>query len=264
MPSTTCSIPPRSCAPAAWIGSCSSNRRATGSADGSGRWSWTGSRARSTTSGRACCGKRDRLRCGTARAGAAGRRPEQPGSTARGGSARAVENRYPIEDFQRFFAGFGLDVRGTAAGFDRYPPDPYGRPPMREAFGRAHLRRARRRRGRAARARPGPARQALGDLRRARRPRSTAHAGAAPPRRRSAAAAGRARRGIRGVRRARRSRRRTARCCARSRCATPAGGRSSPPYSRAITGWTPRAPSSCRTARGRRCPGRSRRARRAR
>jgi len=48
-----------------------------------------------------------------------------------------IEHRYPIEDFQRFFAGFGLDVRGTAAGFDRYPPDPYGQPPLREAFGRA-------------------------------------------------------------------------------------------------------------------------------
>jgi SAM-dependent methyltransferase len=52
-------------------------------------------------------------------------------------AGRAVEHRYPIEDFQRFFAGFGLDVRGTAAGFDRYPPDPYGAPPLREAFGRA-------------------------------------------------------------------------------------------------------------------------------
>jgi SAM-dependent methyltransferase len=52
-------------------------------------------------------------------------------------AGRAVEHRYPIEDFRRFFAGFGLDVRGTAAGFDRYPPDPYGTPPLREAFGRA-------------------------------------------------------------------------------------------------------------------------------
>jgi hypothetical protein len=48
-----------------------------------------------------------------------------------------VEHRYPLDDFKRFFAGFGLDVRGTAAGFDRYPPDPYGRPPLRDAFGRA-------------------------------------------------------------------------------------------------------------------------------
>jgi SAM-dependent methyltransferase len=52
-------------------------------------------------------------------------------------SGEAVEHRYPIEEFKRFFAGFGLDVRGTAAGFDRYPPDPHGRAPLREAFGRA-------------------------------------------------------------------------------------------------------------------------------
>lgn len=68
----------------------------------------------------------------------AGERPpaEQPSPVAEE-VGEPVEHRYPIEDFQRFFAGFGLDVRGTAAGLDRYPPDPYGRPPLREAFGRA-------------------------------------------------------------------------------------------------------------------------------
>jgi SAM-dependent methyltransferase len=63
-------------------------------------------------------------------------RPAPP-SPAAEDAGEAVEHRFPLEDFQRFFAGFGLDVRGTAAGFDRYPPDPYGRPPLREAFGRA-------------------------------------------------------------------------------------------------------------------------------
>ena len=63
-------------------------------------------------------------------------RPATP-SPAADEAGEAVEHRYPLEDFQRFFAGFGLDVRGTAAGFDRYPPDPYGQPPLREAFGRA-------------------------------------------------------------------------------------------------------------------------------
>ena len=63
-------------------------------------------------------------------------RPAPP-SLAAEEAGEAVEHRYPLEDFQRFFAGFGLDVRGTAAGFDRYPPDPYGQPPLREAFGRA-------------------------------------------------------------------------------------------------------------------------------
>jgi SAM-dependent methyltransferase len=63
-------------------------------------------------------------------------RPAPP-SPAAADAGEAVEHRYPLEDFQRFFAGFGLDVRGTAAGFDRYPPDPYGQRPLREAFGRA-------------------------------------------------------------------------------------------------------------------------------
>jgi hypothetical protein len=59
------------------------------------------------------------------------------GQAARQNSGQAIEHRYPLDDFQRFFRGFGLDVRGTVAGFDRYPIDPYGRPPLREAFGRA-------------------------------------------------------------------------------------------------------------------------------
>ena len=63
--------------------------------------------------------------------------PPETAAAAGAEAGTAVEHRYPIDDFQRFFAGFGLDVRGTAAGFDRYPPDPYGRPPLREAFGRA-------------------------------------------------------------------------------------------------------------------------------
>jgi SAM-dependent methyltransferase len=66
---------------------------------------------------------------------------EPPSSSAQQTEAstagRAVEHRYPLDDFKRFFTGFGLDVRGTVAGFDRYPPDPYGHPPLREAFGRA-------------------------------------------------------------------------------------------------------------------------------
>jgi SAM-dependent methyltransferase len=38
--------------------------------------------------------------------------------------ARAVEQRYPLADYQSFFAGFHLSVRGTVAGFDVYPPQP--------------------------------------------------------------------------------------------------------------------------------------------
>ena len=38
---------------------------------------------------------------------------------------RAIENRYPEEDYRRFFEGFAVELRGTAAGFDVYPPSPH-------------------------------------------------------------------------------------------------------------------------------------------
>jgi SAM-dependent methyltransferase len=47
-----------------------------------------------------------------------------------------VEHRYTVADLKHFFDGYGLDVRGTIAGMDQYPPDPYVALPMREAFGR--------------------------------------------------------------------------------------------------------------------------------
>ena len=37
---------------------------------------------------------------------------------------RAVEHRYPLADYESFFDGFVLNVRGTVAGLDMYPPDP--------------------------------------------------------------------------------------------------------------------------------------------
>jgi SAM-dependent methyltransferase len=39
-------------------------------------------------------------------------------------SGRAVENRYPEADYRRFFTGFDLQIRGTVAGLDVYPPVP--------------------------------------------------------------------------------------------------------------------------------------------
>lgn len=39
-------------------------------------------------------------------------------------AGRAVEHRYPLEDYARFFRGFSLEARGTVAGFDVYPPAP--------------------------------------------------------------------------------------------------------------------------------------------
>jgi SAM-dependent methyltransferase len=49
-----------------------------------------------------------------------------PPAAGDGGHAtgRAVENRYPEEDYRRFFHGFDLEVRGTIAGLDVYPPAP--------------------------------------------------------------------------------------------------------------------------------------------
>jgi SAM-dependent methyltransferase len=47
-----------------------------------------------------------------------------------------VEHRYTISDLKQFFNGYGLEVRGSIAGMDQYPPDPYLALPLREAFGR--------------------------------------------------------------------------------------------------------------------------------
>jgi SAM-dependent methyltransferase len=47
-----------------------------------------------------------------------------------------VEHRYTLGDLQRFFEGYGLEVRGTIAGMDRYPPHPYAALPLRDEFGR--------------------------------------------------------------------------------------------------------------------------------
>jgi len=52
-------------------------------------------------------------------------------------AGEAVEHRYTLDDFRQFFDGFGLEVRGTIAGVESYPPDPYGRPALRDEFGRA-------------------------------------------------------------------------------------------------------------------------------
>ena len=47
-----------------------------------------------------------------------------------------VEYRYAVEDFERFFHGYGLEVRGTVAGLERYPPSPELDTPSRDRFGR--------------------------------------------------------------------------------------------------------------------------------
>ena len=61
------------------------------------------------------------------------RRPAPAAAEERG---EPVEHRYTVRDLQRFFDGYGLDIRGTIAGMDQYPPDPYAALPLREEFGR--------------------------------------------------------------------------------------------------------------------------------
>ena len=57
----------------------------------------------------------------------------EPGPAAEGSP---VERRYTLEDLERFFDGWRLDVRGTVAGFETYPPGAYATGGSREAFGR--------------------------------------------------------------------------------------------------------------------------------
>jgi SAM-dependent methyltransferase len=54
------------------------------------------------------------------------------------GSA-AVERRYALADYQRWFAGWTLYVRGTVAGFESYPPLADADSPLRRAFGNVGL-----------------------------------------------------------------------------------------------------------------------------
>jgi ubiquinone/menaquinone biosynthesis C-methylase UbiE len=48
----------------------------------------------------------------------------------------AMENRYNLDEFKKFFKGYGLKIRGTVSGMDVYPPDPYLKSHGREFFGK--------------------------------------------------------------------------------------------------------------------------------
>jgi SAM-dependent methyltransferase len=52
------------------------------------------------------------------------------------GHGEPVEHRYTMEDFRRFFPGYGLTIRGTVSGIETYPPRPDLESPSRERFGR--------------------------------------------------------------------------------------------------------------------------------
>lgn len=63
--------------------------------------------------------------------------------TPQGASAPApragepTEHRYSMADFSRWFAGYGVDIRGTVAGLETYGPLPYATSPLRDDIGRS-------------------------------------------------------------------------------------------------------------------------------
>lgn len=61
--------------------------------------------------------------------------PRQDRTSASGGGP--TEHRYTVPDFERFFRGFLLDIRGTIAGLEQYGPDPARRSRLRDRFGDA-------------------------------------------------------------------------------------------------------------------------------
>jgi len=47
-----------------------------------------------------------------------------------------TEHRYSIEDFSRWFTGFGIDICGTVAGLETYGVEASARSALREDIGR--------------------------------------------------------------------------------------------------------------------------------
>ena len=80
----------------------------------------------------AICGEADAV---GARAGEAIAAPSAaPGQPLTQGEG-AVERRYALDDFARFFAGWHLRITGTIAGVDRYPPAAHARSALRPIAG---------------------------------------------------------------------------------------------------------------------------------
>lgn len=75
---------------------------------------------------------------GLSRRSAGGAKAEAPDLSRRsagGAKAEAVERRYTLDDFRRFFSGYALDLRGTIAGLESYPPGAPLPGQLREQFG---------------------------------------------------------------------------------------------------------------------------------
>ena len=56
---------------------------------------------------------------------------------ASGSDGGPTEHRYTASDFERFFQGFSLDIRGTIAGLEQYGADPARQNRLRDRFGDA-------------------------------------------------------------------------------------------------------------------------------
>lgn len=61
--------------------------------------------------------------------------PAPPGGPVRPPAGEPIERRYPLEDFERMFSGYGLEVQGTAAGIERYGTRPEASSPLRQDVG---------------------------------------------------------------------------------------------------------------------------------
>ncbi len=61
--------------------------------------------------------------------------PTPPGPSTTPPTGEPVERRYPLQDFERMFAGYGLDIQGTAAGIERYGTQPEAISPLRRDVG---------------------------------------------------------------------------------------------------------------------------------
>ena len=64
---------------------------------------------------------------------AAASSPSGPGAAPH--SADPTEHRYTMTDFERFFDGYSLDVRGTIAGLEQYGARPLARSSLRDRLG---------------------------------------------------------------------------------------------------------------------------------
>jgi SAM-dependent methyltransferase len=63
--------------------------------------------------------------------------PATPSAPVTASHAEPTEHRYTIEDLERFFRGYAIDVRGTVAGLQQYGARPYAQGELRARAGEA-------------------------------------------------------------------------------------------------------------------------------